>query len=187
MGVSAPTWARAQQLEAAWWQRADTARACDLGHAWYAGMLGITPAEVNGRRVLDLGGGPRALGRALALARYVVVDPLAQGPEAVRSPAEDYVPDGQFDEVWIYNVLQHVIDPIRVLGVAMLAGAQRPVARIRLFEWLETPVTDIHPHSFAADFFDAAFRGWRSAWRVEGVATGEGWRQRFLAAVWERS
>ena len=50
--------------------------------------------------------------------------------------------DASFDEAWIYNVLQHTEDPEQVIANA------RNVARlIRIFEWIETPVTPGHPHT----------------------------------------
>ena len=51
-----------------------------------------------------------------------------------------------FDEVWIYNVLQHVMDPAVVIENAKRAGKI-----IRLFEWLEIGVAPGHPHNLLED------------------------------------
>ena len=51
-----------------------------------------------------------------------------------------------FDEVWIYNVLQHVIDPAEII-----ANAKRAGKIIRLFEWLEIGVAPGHPHNLLED------------------------------------
>ena len=52
---------------------------------------------------------------------------------------------GRFDEGWIYNCLQHVEDPERVV-CAMQANCRR----IRVFEWVGIPAYDGHPHELDA-------------------------------------
>lgn len=56
------------------------------------------------------------------------------------------IEDIGFDEVWIYNVLQHVIDPVAIINNAKRAGKI-----IRLFEWLEIGVAPGHPWNLLED------------------------------------
>ncbi len=115
--------------------------------------------DANGKSILDIGGGPvslllKTVNRGLSL----VIDPCSY-PEWVKARykeakihypgvlAEDYVPDKQFDEVWIYNVLQHVKDPAKVLEVAKAS-----TSLIRLFDWIDTPVSPGHPHTITEQF-----------------------------------
>lgn len=49
-------------------------------------------------------------------------------------------------EVWLFNVMQHVIDPEKVV-----ARCKDIADRIRFFEPINTPVEAHHPHSFTGD------------------------------------
>lgn len=46
-----------------------------------------------------------------------------------------------FQEAWVYNVLQHVMDPEKIIQVA-----KRAARVIRLFEWIDIPPHPGHPH-----------------------------------------
>lgn len=48
---------------------------------------------------------------------------------------------GQWDEVWIYNVLQHVEDPELIIKNAQVVSSV-----IRMFEWIDLPPHEGHPH-----------------------------------------
>jgi len=117
--------------------------------------------DLQGKSVLDVGGGPVSLLlKCINLGRGVVVDPCkfppwtrgryaGSGINLMRVKAEGLssgVSDGPFDEVWIYNVLQHVEDPRKVLEVALSLGKV-----VRLFDWLETPVNAGHVHSLTEE------------------------------------
>lgn len=105
--------------------------------------------------VIDIGGGPSSmLLKADSLTYGAVIDPceypewtvdryVSAGILVFRDPAEKFQSDlvGQADEVWIYNVLQHVEDPEKIIKNAQ---AYAPV--IRLFEWINIPPHEGHPH-----------------------------------------
>jgi SAM-dependent methyltransferase len=202
MTIAAAEWTAAQRAERAYWCPTDAdawimRRAAEREQlALYAGLLGITPDTVAGRSVLDLGCGPAGLTLSYAphLARTVAVDPLMfaaedearyvrAGVARVVEPAETFrAPNGErFDEAWLYNVLQHVMEPERVIRTA-----QAHADTVRLFEWLNVPASVVHPHVLTAPRLDAAFAGWRQVRRVEGTARASGWTQQFLAVVYAR-
>lgn len=105
-------------------------------------------------RILDLGGGPVSLLlKAKGFKEATVVDP-GEYPQWVmdryrqhhvqymKQRAEDYRGDGVgYDECWIYNTLQHVQDPGRVV-----ITARRLAEKVRIFEWVEEPESLGHPH-----------------------------------------
>lgn len=114
---------------------------------------------VPGKTILDVGGGPvSATLRCVGAERLVVVDPCQWPPsvgrryanyeiEFVRATGEnlDKALDAyRFDEVWVYNVLQHVQDPAQVVANAITRVA--PGGVLRIFEWLHIPADDCHPH-----------------------------------------
>ena len=51
------------------------------------------------------------------------------------------VAESGYDEVWIYNCMQHAIDPERII-----ANAKAAAPLLRLFEWIDIPAHDGHPH-----------------------------------------
>jgi 2-polyprenyl-3-methyl-5-hydroxy-6-metoxy-1,4-benzoquinol methylase len=94
--------------------------------------------------------------RCLNAGKLVVADPLEWPPSVlrryqnygikfVRIAGEDLSDSGVFDEVWIYNVLQHVDDPAKVL-----ANAVKHIATdggvFRIFEWINIPADTCHPN-----------------------------------------
>ena len=114
----------------------------------------------DGKRILDIGGGPVSmLLKCHGLKQGVVVDPIAypdwvkQRYEAaniryIQMNAEDISGSG-FDEVWMYNVLQHCVDPERII-----ANAKRSAPVFRVFEWLDFPPHAGHPHMLTQEAMD---------------------------------
>lgn len=199
--ITSERWQGAQAGERAYWcdGAAEVVAARRQGERtrqqWYAELLRITPDAVRGRSVLDLGCGPQGLVTwpTLELGRTVALDPLryrasdeaayeAAGVERVVLPAEAFADDDGFDEVWIYNVLQHVRDPAQVLAVAQAVARQR----VRLFEWVNVPPSVVHPHVTTIAGLVEAFVGWLPTHWVAGSAHGPGWVQDYVAAIWER-
>lgn len=106
-----------------------------------------------GSRILDVGGGQvslllktRNLGKGstvwdpMPLVNWVKARYEENGIEYIQKKAEDLDATG-FDEVWMYNLLQHVEDPERVARQARKAGKI-----LRVFEFLEHPACLGHPH-----------------------------------------
>jgi len=163
--MSAPRpWADDQKWEAAWWGTC----ANTLGEEWkqlaYAKRMGLVAHhdgkspfnfDLGGKSVLDIGGGPCSLLLKCANGRGLVVDPceypewvaaryMAAGIKYGRLGGERLSADvyGLFDEVWVYNVLQHVEDPGKII-----TNARRLGKIIRLFEWIDTGTAPGHAHN----------------------------------------
>ena len=114
------------------------------------------PAE----NILDVGGGPTSiLLKTIGLKKGKIVDPLeypfwvvqrysAHNIEYDQKPAEDMFESG-WGEVWMYNVLQHCIDPEKIIKNCLKAGKI-----FRFFDWIDTPIYDGHPHSLSAAQLD---------------------------------
>lgn len=113
--------------------------------------------SLGGRSVLDIGGGPVSLLlKCKDFSWATVVDP-GRWPEWVhsryatagigyRQQEGETLACAHADEAWSYNVLQHVRDP------ALVIEKMREHARtIRLFEWIDLPAYDGHPHTLSKD------------------------------------
>lgn len=125
--------------------------------------------NLNGKSVLDIGGGPYSLLlKCFNFSKAVVIDPteypdwvhfryLSAGIKHIIRKAEEINPiddSNFFDEVWMYNVLQHTEDPEKII-----ANARKISKIIRVCEWVETKKTLGHPHSFTKEQFDELFGG----------------------------
>jgi len=162
-------------------------------HNGIAGLLRLTRAEIADRTVLDVASGPLSLlfdypPRAGSTA----LDPLPFGGfeaayeaakiERVRTTAEEYAPTQRWDEVWMYNCLQHVLRPDEV--VARLTRWAR--SRIRIFEWIDQPLSEVHLHRIQPGDIAAVLwgYGWQPAYELTGLWHERAVDQPFYAAHW---
>jgi len=128
----------------------------DQKHYVYARLMGLKQEHysfvIDNKSVLDIGGGPTSMMlKVKDLKKGKVVDPiqypnwtmmryLAKNIEVDIKPGEE-VFEKSWDEVWIYNCMQHAIDPGKIIANAKAAA---PI--LRLFEWIDVPAHDGHPH-----------------------------------------
>lgn len=159
-----------QAYERDWWGDCLNTFSEEAKQITYAHRMGLvnTPTnarwpvyDLGGRSVLDLGGGPSSLLlKCVNRGRCAVVDPCPYpawtrrryahaGITLFEQPAENYLSRQGFDEVWIYNVLQHVENPEQVIACAHQHGD-----RLRIFEWIDIPPTLGHPHMLTKDLLD---------------------------------
>lgn len=157
-------WEKAQVWEAEWHGKCLNSLNEELKQLVYAEKMGLIPTptpktpynfDLKGKRILDIGGGAYSL--LLKCVNYsygtMVVDPLMvtfpawvteryeeAGIEYDALKGEELELEG-FDEVWIYNVLQHTTEPKKVIENALRAGKV-----VRIFEWVETGTNIGHLH-----------------------------------------
>lgn len=127
----------------------------DAKHFIYARGMYLTghhySLDANNKKILDIGGGPTSmLLKTYNLKEGLVCDPIDY-PQWTKDryktkninvkviPGEE-VDETNFDEVWIYNCMQHSQNPELILRNAFKAA---PV--IRLFEWINIPPHEGHP------------------------------------------
>ena len=147
-----------------------------------------TPYNINleGKSVIDIGGGPCSLLlKCYNTETLMVVDPLIY-PTWVRdrymqcgilycqNKGEEFRAEG-YDEVWIYNCLQHTDDPERIIK-----NAQQASDIIRIFEWIDTSISDGHLHTLTEDKLNK----WLDGNGKVGVLNGEnGCRGKYYTGV----
>lgn len=156
----------AQEWESDWWSscRFNTfgEEAKQITYAHRMGLVnepreGKWPVyDLRGSTVVDLGGGPVSMLLKTVGGNGVVVDPcpypgwVAERYAAAEidyrvEPAEGFRLPDRYSECWIYNVLQHVVDP-----EAVIASARANAYVLRIFEWVETETNVGHPHTLHA-------------------------------------
>jgi len=117
--------------------------------------------DVMGKSILDVGGGPVSLLlKTFNLGGGKVVDPItypvwtnlryeSHGISVNVQAAEDMNETG-YDEVWMYNCLQHTIDPERIIENIKRAGKV-----LRIFEWINIPAHAGHPQELKEEKLNA--------------------------------
>lgn len=163
-------WKQAQKFERQWWDTCTNTLGEEIKQLEYANRMGLTFSRVKGKMVIDvkgktiadIGAGPVSLLlKTINSPKMYAIDPC-EYPEwiydryieanimPINSTGEDMDDaDEVFDEVWIYNCLQHVIDPEKVIQNAKKLGKV-----IRIFEWIDLPAHEGHPHELKADELD---------------------------------
>ena len=173
------TWAEDSKWESDWWGNCANTLREELLQFSYARLMGLETFDdgrspyniaMHGKSVLDIGGGPASLLlKCKNLGQgSLVVDPCIY-PTWTRGRyqsadigyacmlAEDlltYRSSGpeKFDEVWIYNVFQHVIDPEKIAKNALALGKT-----IRIYEWIDAGISKGHPHELTQEKLDRWF------------------------------
>jgi SAM-dependent methyltransferase len=164
-------WKDVNEWEKHWWGNCTNTFNEERKQIIYAKRMGLKfctedwrpfTIDMEGKSVLDIGGGPVSLLLKCINVDGTVVDPcefprwiyqrygdagihffLIKGEEVDHHFEEEI-----FDEVLIYNCLQHTEDPARILRNA------RNVSKIiRIFEWLDKPVEEGHPQVLTMELF----------------------------------
>ena len=136
----------------------------DQKHFVYAKYMELdsrdTFFDAHGKSVLDIGGGPTSmLLKCTNLLKGKVVDPITyphwtleryeyKDIEVLVDCAENINETG-WDEVWIYNCLQHTIDPQKIID-----NAKKAASILRIVEWIDIPPHDGHPHELTKEKLD---------------------------------
>lgn len=162
---------RPQIHEAEWWGDCTNTYGEETKQLVYASYMGLKAydaglpgpvIDLEGKSVLDVGGGPCSLLlKTINRGRCVVVDPCPYPAwvrhrytrasiALLRVRGETVAVAGDFDEVWMYNVLQHVEDPSLVIKNALAAAPY-----VRMLDWLDTACDEMHPHSLTREYLDS--------------------------------
>jgi hypothetical protein len=122
----------------------------------YFHYLGIDP-DLKGKKVVEIGPADfPALNYCKNIGESFIIEPMPSehlkrfNIPVVQTLAEDA--EYQADEVWLLNVLQHVIDPAKIVEKAM---AQANV--VRFFEPVEYGVDECHPWNLTLEMFKKWF------------------------------
>lgn len=161
-------WEKAQAWENDWWGDCVNTLNEEKKQIVYAERMSITTIpdaktpynySVEGADIIDIGGGPVSLLlKCFDRGNCLVVDPLklpdwvferymVSGIRVASIKGEEISPKlGKFDEAWIYNCLQHTENPEQVIK-----NAKQVSKLIRIFEWIDTPPNEGHPHTLTEE------------------------------------
>jgi len=135
----------------------------------YFRMIDSPQLQVGDKSVLDIGCGPVSqLQRCAHGEGCRGVDPLAVSPETLQRyvdtdveflnvKAEEMPVDKQFDEIWMYNTLQHTDSPPEIFK--RLLACTKVGSAVRIFEWIDLGVCPGHPQNLTEAMFAEVFGG----------------------------
>lgn len=170
-GIGFKEWQKHNVWESNWWSDCRNTFEEQLKQDRYAKYMRLDQFaahrkgfNLQGKSVIDVGGGPVSLLlRCWNVPRAVVIDPCTYpkwvmdrykhvGIKYVKERAEESTITESFDEAWIYNCLQHVQDPRKVVDFA-----KRVATVVRVCEHLNLGPTIGHPHKLTKDELDRFF------------------------------
>jgi hypothetical protein len=73
------------------------------------------------------------------------------GVQLITEPLEEIADLPEVTEIWLFNVMQHIIDPDK-----FVQKCKEVAKRIRFFEPINYPVSEYHPHTYTEE----DFKGW---------------------------
>lgn len=160
-------WLDDQKWEASWWDGCTNTLDEEVKQLVVLKRFGFTEIQgyktrfvfdMQGKRILDMGGGPVSLLLKCVNVKGFVLDPLKypawiyeryamanigyskQKCEEIPEWIESWM--APLDEVWMYNLLQHTENP-----EAIVKNAKRLAPLVRVFDWLEQGVMPGHPQN----------------------------------------
>jgi hypothetical protein len=165
------SWKDVNDWERNWWGNCTNTFNEETKQIIYAKKMGLTfcpegwrkfTIDMNGKSVLDIGGGPVSLLLKCINVEGTVVDPceypkwICQRYESANisyyfikgEDVDTNFEEEVLDEVWIYNCLQHTQDPKKIL-----LNAKKIAKIIRIFEWIDKPAEEGHPQVLTEELF----------------------------------
>lgn len=168
-------WHDAQDDERSWWADCVNTYWEETKQLEYAKLIDIEFAgderspftiDLKGKSVLDIGGGPASLLLKTINGKQLVVADPCEYPAWIATRYKAYIIkyvkvkgedipkhiSDKFDEVWMYNVLQHTDSPPQIIKNAF--KSLKPHGKFRFFDWINTPTNAAHPHSLTSEELD---------------------------------
>jgi hypothetical protein len=121
--------------------------------------------DLSDKVIVDIGGGPVSMLTKTKAKERIVVDPCDYpnwiairykeiGIKYIKKQAEKFLYNKIADEVWIYNCLQHVVNPQEIIK-----NLRSYAKLIRVFEWVNTGVEPGHPNNLTEQDLNIWFGG----------------------------
>lgn len=186
-------WIDAQAWEQDWWLNNPAEHAAEIIKGDAVGKF-MQVGDVSNKSVIDIGCGPFSLLQRHPARVPVALDPLdyqhledayrEKNITRLKIKGEDLTEHyGHFDEAWIYNCLQHVVDPSQILRNAIAVADC-----VRLFEWINLPPCPGHPHMLTLPMLSRPFdeARWKRDLLINAVADFDGLTGPFCVGIWRR-
>jgi len=169
-------WSKSQEFEKKWWLTCTNRHSFEILKSDFVSRIMMVDRGLPNKSVIDIGCGPFSLLLRIPVKEGTAVDPIfydkledaykAKGIKRLVMRGEDLdILTERYDEVWIYNCLQHVVNPSRILKNAMILA---PI--VRIFEWINIPPYEGHLHMLTQDLLSQPFI--QDKWTIIQKSTG---------------
>lgn len=190
-------WAAAQVWERNWWMTAREQHSAEIVKGGLVARMMMVDRGMAERSVLDIGCGPFSLLQRIPVKKEAsaALDPLHYGDleesyttagiRRIIKCAEDLTTeDGLYDEAWIYNCLQHVKNPQRIIERAM-----QVCDTLRFFEWTGIPPYKGHLWELTPSMIETPLRanGWVPRHTTTGWLAHNGLDGTYYCAIWSKT
>lgn len=173
--ITLETWKNAQRHERVWHDRHP--QSWEQWQIYYQGYFNHLDIDrdCKGKIIVEIGPSDIPALSFCTNVKGIIIEPLPsqrllhtakeRGLIVFKVRGEDF-DFPQVDEVWMFNVLQHVIDPDRIINKAKEASGC-----VRFFEPIDFGTDRMHLHNFTMDYFKQFFQDVRRYERHEGLTT----------------
>lgn len=169
-------WKSAQAWERNWWMNARDQHPSEIVKGDVVGNMMFLHKGAPTKTVIDIGCGPLSLLQRVPVKSGAALDPIhygdledeyaKKGIRRIVKCGEDLNPsDGMYDEAWIYNCLQHVKDPVRIIENALTVAD-----KVRIFEWTYIKPYTGHLHELTPALLTEPFK--KAGWHTLASTTG---------------
>jgi len=170
-------WAEAQIWEKNWWTTCRGQHPNEIVKNDFVSKMMFLHEGTPDKSVIDIGCGPLSLLLRYPVKSGAALDPVyyddleiayqAKNIKRIVKCGEELDPlvDGTYDEAWIYNCLQHVKDPVKIIENALSVAKT-----VRIFEWTYIPPYTGHLHELTPAMLAKPFTtaGWYTLMTTTG-------------------
>lgn len=188
-------WNKAQIFEKNWWMNYTQYHTEEIEKGDIVGRLLFADKGAPTKTVIDIGSGPFSLLHRVPVKEGTALDPIYydqyeqsyadKGIKRLVKCGEDLNPaDGTFDEAWIYNCLQHVKNPFKILENAISVSST-----VRIFEWTHIKPYEGHLHELTPELLSAPFKihKWNTLMESKGVMGHSGLYGQYYMAIFSKN
>jgi SAM-dependent methyltransferase len=187
-------WNDAQQWERNWWMTERHLHETEIIKNDFVSKMMFLHNGVPDKTVIDIGCGPLSLLLRYPVKKGVGVDPIhygdleeqysEKGIKRIIKCGEDLnIDDGIYDEAWIYNCLQHVKDPTKIIENALTISET-----VRIFEWTYIKPYTGHLHELTPDLLVKPFKhaGWHTLMQTTGFLNHSGLEGNYFMGIFSK-
>jgi SAM-dependent methyltransferase len=188
-------WQNAQEWERNWWMTYRNQHPCEVTKNSFVSKMMFLHEGVPSSSIIDIGCGPLSLLLRVPCKKGVALDPIhygdledayvTKGIQRLVKRGEDLTAeDGTFDEAWIYNCLQHVEDPTKIIENALTVSKV-----VRIFEWTYIKPYKGHLHELTPELLTAPFTksNWHTLMTTKGFLNHSGLNGNYFMGIFSKN
>lgn len=188
-------WKKAQVFERNWWMNVRGQHPHEVIKGDVVSNMLLIQKGAPTKTVIDIGCGPLSLLQRLPVKSGTALDPIhygdledeyeKKGIRRIIKCGEDLNPsDGIYDEAWIYNCLQHVRDPVKIIENAITVANT-----VRIFEWTHVKPYTGHIHELTPELIQEPFKKekWHFLMSTRGYVDYKNFKGHYFTGIFTKN